>query len=101
MWLVIHGDKQTFSLENGTAEIYSVKPISNKYVLRFFTKGVYGFKRFNRNRELIPNCWRSHRESTFANIQLSLYVEVTHNNLKVSTSRRVKYVTETPTTLPN
>ena len=24
------------------------------------TKGVYSFRRFNRNRELIPNCWRSH-----------------------------------------
>ena len=28
------------------------------------------FRRFNYNRELIPNCWRSYRESTFANIKL-------------------------------
>ena len=33
-------------------------------------KGIFSFKRFNRNRELIPNCWGSYRESTFANIQL-------------------------------
>ena len=32
---------------------------------------VFFYERFNRNRELIPNCWRSHRESTFANIQFS------------------------------
>ena len=32
---------------------------------------VYSFRRFNRNRELIPNCWSIHRESTLANIQLT------------------------------
>ena len=45
--------------------------MSNKHVFSFFTKGVYSFRRFNRNKELIPKFWRSHRESTFANIQLS------------------------------
>ena len=47
------------------------KAISNKHIFSFFTKGVYSFRRFTRNRDLIPNCWRSHRESTFANIQLT------------------------------
>ena len=38
----------------------------------FLTKGGYSFRIFNNycNRELIPNCWRSCSESTFANIQL-------------------------------
>ena len=39
---------------------------------QFFTKGVYSFRRFNRNRELFPSCWRNHRESTFAHVQLSV-----------------------------
>ena len=29
------------------------------------------FRRFNRNRELIPDGWRCYRESTFADIELS------------------------------
>ena len=41
---------------------------TNKFSL-FITKGVYIFKRFNRNRELIPQCWRSHRESAFASFR--------------------------------
>ena len=52
-------------------KIYGGKAISNKYVLRFLTKGVYSFRRFNRNRELIPNCWRSDRESTIANTEIN------------------------------
>ena len=51
---------------------FGKKAISNKYVFSFFTKGVYSFRRINRNRELIQYCWRSHRESTLANIQLRL-----------------------------
>ena len=31
----------------------------------------YGFRRFNCNGELIPDCWRRHREGTFANVELS------------------------------
>ena len=38
---------------------------------QFFMKDVYSFRRFNRNRELILNCWRSHRISTFTNIHPS------------------------------
>ena len=38
----------------------------------FFTKGGYGFRRFNCNRELIPDCWRTYRENTFANTEISL-----------------------------
>ena len=37
----------------------------------FYTKGVYSFRSFNHDRELIPNCWQSHRESMFANIRLN------------------------------
>ena len=29
----------------------------------FITKGVYSFRRFNRDSKFILNCWRSHRES--------------------------------------
>ena len=36
---------------------------------QYLTKSVYSFRRFNCNRELITTCWRSHRESRFANIQ--------------------------------
>ena len=40
----------------------------------FLTKGLYNSLRIvNRNRELIPNSWRSHRESVFANIQLRFW----------------------------
>ena len=49
--------------------MYGQKAISIKYV--FFTKGDYSFRIFKRIRELIRDCWRSHRESTFVNIQLS------------------------------
>ena len=52
-------------------KIYDGKAILNKYVLVFFTEGVYSFRRFNHNRELIPDCWRIYRESMFANIELS------------------------------
>ena len=34
-------------------------------------KGISSFRRFNINREFIPNCWHSCRESMFANMQLS------------------------------
>ena len=37
---------------------------ASRHSHNFFTKAVYSFRRFNRNNELIPNCWRSHREST-------------------------------------
>ena len=49
-----------------------VKEISNKYGFRFVTIGIHSFIRFNRNRELIPNCCRSHRESTFIIFSLVL-----------------------------
>ena len=45
------------------------KAVSNS--VQFCRKGVYSFRRFNYIRELIPNCWRSPRESTFANIQVN------------------------------
>ena len=47
------------------------KAISYKYVSSFFMKGVYSFRKCNCTRELIPNCWHSHRENTSDNIQLS------------------------------
>ena len=34
-------------------------------------KDGYSFRIFNCNRQLIPDCWHSYRESTFANIELS------------------------------
>ena len=51
--------------------MYGGKAISNQCVFRFIMNGVCSFKRFNLNRELIPNCWGGYRENTFANIQLS------------------------------
>ena len=44
--------------------------ISNKCF--FYIKGGCSFRRFNCNRELIPDCWRSYRKSMYANIELSL-----------------------------
>ena len=75
-------------------KLYGGKAISNKYVLKFLTKRVYSFKRFNRNRELIPNSWRSHRESTFANIQLSCLETDDVRILEISAKccRLTKYV---------
>ena len=52
-------------------KIYGGKQFQTSMFSVFFTKGVYSFRRFNCDRELIPHCWRSHRESTFASIQLS------------------------------
>ena len=60
--------RQKSSLEHGT-DILWWKSNFKQICFPFPTKGVYRFNRFNRNRELIPNCWRSHRESTFANIK--------------------------------
>jgi len=37
----------------------------------FLRKVVIVSEYLNRNRALIPDCWRSYRESTFANIELS------------------------------
>ena len=51
--------------------IYGRKAISTN-VSVFLRKVFMHFRRFNCNRELIKNCWRSHRESTFVNSQLSL-----------------------------
>ena len=47
----------------------------------FYTKVGYSFRSFNLYRELIPNCWGSHRESTFANIQLSFRNKKFENGL--------------------
>jgi len=35
-------------------------------------KCCYSFKRFNRSREFIRDCWCSRRKITFANIEVSL-----------------------------
>ena len=40
-------------------------------LLGIITKGGYSFRRSHFNRELIPDCWRSNRERTFVNIDLS------------------------------
>ena len=50
---------------------FMVKKQFQTNMFSFLMKGVYSFRRFNCNMELIPNCWHSHRESMFANIQLS------------------------------
>ena len=81
IWLVIHGDRQKLSLEHGTTEQFMVEKQFQANMFSVFSKVVYTFRRFNRNRELIPNCWHSHRESTFANIQLSFCLET--NDLRV------------------
>ena len=36
------------------------KQFQTNMFFSIFTKGVYGFRRFNLDRVLIPNCWRSH-----------------------------------------
>ena len=41
------------------------------HVLIFSPKYGFSFRRFTCNRELIADCWRSYRESTFANIEHS------------------------------
>ena len=52
--------------------IYGGKAISNKCVFNFFLQKMpLVSEDLHCNMELIPNCWRSHRESSFANIQLS------------------------------
>ena len=43
--------------------MYDGRAVSNEDFL-IFMKGGYSFGRFNCNRELIPGCWRSHRDST-------------------------------------
>ena len=50
-----------------TAQVnmYVGNAILNKYILISFTEGGYSFRIFNCNRELIPDCWRSYRESLF------------------------------------
>ena len=58
--------------EHGTAEnAYGGKAISKKYDLSGYTKGGCSFRKIICNMELIPDWWRSYRESTFANIELS------------------------------
>ena len=59
MWLVIYGDRQKLSLEHGTAEHLWWKSNFKQICFLFFMKGVYNFRRFNRNMELVPNCWHS------------------------------------------
>ena len=70
--VVIHRDRQKLSLEHGTTENLWWKRNFKQIFFQLLIEGVYSFKSFIHNRELIPNCRCSHRESTFANIQLSL-----------------------------
>ena len=51
--------------------MYGGKVISNKCFQFVFTKAGYSLKIFNCNRELISDCRRIYRESTFANIGFS------------------------------
>ena len=60
------------SSEHGTAENVWWKSNSKQLCLSFFTNGIYSFRRCNCNTEFIPNYRQSHRERTFANIQLVL-----------------------------
>ena len=52
----------------------------------FLMKDDYSFRRISCNRELILDCWRSYRESTFANIVLKLVLgtKKTWNYVKLS-----------------
>jgi len=47
------------SLEHGTAENvwFMVKKQFQTNIFSVFYESVYSFGRFNRNRELVPNCW--------------------------------------------
>ena len=63
------GESRHFSVEPPKSN--GGKAISNKCVLSLFTKDGYSFERFNCNRKLIPDCWCTYRESTFAYVELS------------------------------
>ena len=65
--IIINGDRQESLLERGTAETQF-----QQIYFEFLMKCNYSFKRINCNRKSIPDCWRSYRESTFANILLRL-----------------------------
>jgi len=71
-----------------TLKYYGGKAILNKNMLSlFYERWLYSLRRFNYNRELIPNCWCSYRENTFANIQHSFWNkqkgEIKHIQLEV------------------
>ena len=71
-YVLTNGERQKSLLEQGTAEYFMVeKAISMKSVLNLFTNIGYSFRKFYCNRELIPDCWRSYRDSTFVSIELS------------------------------
>ena len=70
MWLVIHRDSHKLSLEHGIAVNLWRKSNLKQICFRFCTKGVYCFRRLNRNRELVQPWWRIHKESSFDNMQL-------------------------------
>ena len=53
------------SFEYGTAEIIWLKSNFKQICFKFLTKGVHSFRIFNRNRELIPNGWRSQEKARF------------------------------------
>jgi len=64
----IHGDRQTASLVPRTGENCWWKSNFKQICLSIVTKGGCSCWRYNCNRELVPDCWRSYRESTFGGI---------------------------------
>ena len=74
--ITINRDRQRSLLEHGIAETFMVEKqfLTNMFRVCLYKSG-YSFRRFNCNRELIPDCWRSYRESTFANIKLSFFIK--------------------------
>ena len=77
-------------LEHGTAGNVWWKSNFKQICFQFFLRKVSSFKRFNRNRELILNCWRSHRESTFSNIQLGFRKKMLFGNGSVKGRRYIR-----------
>ena len=67
--------------------MHGAKAISDKYVLSIFTKGGYSSMKFNSNRKLIPDCWRSYRESTLASVYPSFKNKNTTRDMKVDIER--------------
>ena len=56
--------------ESPLEKMYVGNAILNEYVLNSFIEGLYSFRIFSCNRELIPDYWRSYRERSFADIEL-------------------------------
>ena len=76
--VVINGDSQSRLWSIEPPKMYGEKAISNKNMFMFDS-----FKKFTCNRNLIPDCWCSYRESTFANIEHSFSCCLKKDDLRV------------------